>query len=111
MLCPSDYSLIIFGLWRMKSRTSSKDNSMIHTPKERPDLVLQTLLNKSVKVRPKYRTKITRTHFCRHPICYITIIHTPKERPDLDLQTLVNKFFKIRPNKGLLGQKPQTRIP
>ena len=49
---PSDYSLS-FDLWRTKSRTSSQDIAMIHTPKERPDLVLQSLVNKFVKIRSK----------------------------------------------------------
>ena len=37
-LCPSNYSLS-FDLWRTKSRTSSQDITMFHTPKERSDLV------------------------------------------------------------------------
>ena len=36
---PCDYCLIL-GLWRSKSFTSSQDISMIHTPKERTDLLL-----------------------------------------------------------------------
>ena len=38
-LRPSDDSL-----WRTKSRTSSQNITMIHTPKERSDLVLQSLV-------------------------------------------------------------------
>ena len=33
---------IIFDLWRSKNGTSSQDITLIHTPKERSDLVLQT---------------------------------------------------------------------
>ena len=51
-LCPSDNSLS-FDLWRTKSRTSSQDITTIHTPKERPDLVLQSLVNKFVKIKSK----------------------------------------------------------
>ena len=38
------------------------------------------------------------------------MIHTPKERSDLVLQYFVKNLFKFGQNKGLLGQKPQTKI-
>ena len=56
----SDYSLS-FDLRRTKSRTSSQDIAMIHTPKERSDLVLHFLFKKFVKIRPIYGTFRSKT--------------------------------------------------
>ena len=42
---PSDYFLS-FGLWSIKSSTSSEDIVTILVPKERSDLVLHSVLNK-----------------------------------------------------------------
>ena len=44
-----------------KNGTSSQDIIMIHTPNERPALVLQVFLNKSVKIRPRYTTFRSKT--------------------------------------------------
>ena len=52
---------INFGLWRTKSRTIVRYLYILFSPKERPPLELQISLNRLSKIRPKYRTKITRT--------------------------------------------------
>ena len=42
-----------FELWRTKSRTSGQYIATIHTPKERSDLALQSLVKQFVKIPSK----------------------------------------------------------